>query len=239
VKDINCAGSSDEVFIRIRTELDPFFLLVDVPEDNRVSEADVEVNDEEYDATKWLPKGNFGHYCPITYVKHGWLVKGSKELESTINGKTFWFSGEAEQAEFKFNPTAFLKNLTLPLAPPAPKIMIIGMKGAGVSTQINKLCTKYKIDQCPMMKSMLDELKIEKEKRQRGRLLNRDFRPLEQPEEPDADPVVDPEINDDPEDFDRAAHERDIYRRVLPSDKALVYDGNWTSLPEDAVSVPL
>lgn len=67
-------------------------------------------------------------------------------------------------------------------------------------------------------------------------MLNRGFRPLEQPEEEGAEVAVDPEINDDPEDFDRTAHERDMFRRVLPSSKALVYDGNWTSLPEDSVS---
>lgn len=78
VKEINCTGSADDVFIRIRTELDPFFLLCDVAEDNRATEGDVEVDEENYDATKWLPKCDFGHYCPVTYIKHGWLNKGDK-----------------------------------------------------------------------------------------------------------------------------------------------------------------
>lgn len=84
VKDINCTGTPEEVFIRIRTEIDPFFLLTDASEDNRTTEADVEINDDEYDATKWLPKGDFGHYCPVTYVKYGWLCKGNKEFESLV-----------------------------------------------------------------------------------------------------------------------------------------------------------
>lgn len=41
VKEINCAGSIDDVFIRIRTELDPFFLLPDNPEDFRTTADDV------------------------------------------------------------------------------------------------------------------------------------------------------------------------------------------------------
>lgn len=97
MKEINCAGTIDEVLIRIRTELDPFFLVPDNAEDYRTTEADVEVDEDVYDATKWLPKSDFGHYCPVTYVKNNWLHKGSREFESTIHGKTYWFAGEAEQ----------------------------------------------------------------------------------------------------------------------------------------------
>lgn len=134
VREINCAGPTESVFIRLRTDLDPFFLLPDNPEDNRTTEAEVTVDDDEYAATKWLPKSDFGHYCPVTYVKHKWLCKGNREFESTIHGKTYWFAGEPEQTEFKFNPTAYLQDLQLPLAPPPPKIMLVGMKGAGVTT---------------------------------------------------------------------------------------------------------
>jgi len=96
VREINCTGTPEEVFIRIRTDIDPFFLLPDNPEDNRTTEADVEVNEDEYSETKWLPKGDFGHYCPVTYVRKGWLFKGNKEFETTVDGRTYWFAGEAE-----------------------------------------------------------------------------------------------------------------------------------------------
>ena len=82
VREINCLGTSEEVFIRIRTELDPFFLLPDNPDDNRTTEAEVEVDDEDY--------------SPVTYVAHNWLFKGNREFESTLHGKTYWFAGEAE-----------------------------------------------------------------------------------------------------------------------------------------------
>jgi hypothetical protein len=96
VREINCTGTPEEVFIRIRTDIDPFFVLPDNPEDNRTTEADVEVNEDEYSETKWLPKGDFGHYCPVTYVRKGWLCKGNKEFETTVDGRTYWFAGEAE-----------------------------------------------------------------------------------------------------------------------------------------------
>jgi len=119
------------VFIRIRTEVDPFFTLTDNPEDVPVS-ADL---DEE---ARRLPKGDYGDYCPVTYVNQNFLVKGNSEFESSIMGKTYLFAGEKEQEEFKFNPSKFLlaeNNLaTLPLQPPAPKIMIIGNKGSGVTS---------------------------------------------------------------------------------------------------------
>ena len=132
VLDINGVGSVADVFIRIRAAIDPFFLRVDNPDDVRTS---AELDEE----AKRLPKGDFGDYCPVTYTKDNWLVKGSQEFETTVYGKTYWFAGEKEQEEFKFNPARFLTGFggaqSLPLAPPPPKIMILGSKGSGVTTQ--------------------------------------------------------------------------------------------------------
>lgn len=97
VKEISCNGSEEDVFIRIRNEIDPFFLKVDNAEDVRMS---ADLGDED----KKLPKGDFGDYCPVTYVKEKWIVRGNPEMEVTINGKTYWPAGEKEQEEFKFNP---------------------------------------------------------------------------------------------------------------------------------------
>ena len=62
VKEISCNGPKEDVLIRIRTEIDPFYLKIDVADDNRVS-ADLGEEDRK------LPKGDFGDYCPVTYVK--------------------------------------------------------------------------------------------------------------------------------------------------------------------------
>jgi len=123
VKEISANGSKDDVFIRIRNEIDPFYLKVDVLDDVRTS-ADRSEED------KPLPKGDFGDYCPVTYVNDNWLVLGNPEKEVIINGKTYFLAGEKEEEEFKFNPTKFLKLQqgvgTLPLLPPPPKIMVMG-----------------------------------------------------------------------------------------------------------------
>jgi hypothetical protein len=53
-----------------------------------------------------------------------------------VRGKAHWFATEKELEEFKFNPEKFMiaDAKKLPLQPPNPKIMIVGFKGAGVTT---------------------------------------------------------------------------------------------------------
>jgi len=135
VLDINATGPIDNVWIRIRQAIDPFFLRVDNPEEVRVTADIGEPDDENYQP---LPKGDFGDFCPVTYSNENWLIRGSAEFEATVYGKTYWFSGEKELEEFKFNPSKFLTGFggakSLPLAPPPPKIMIIGSKGSGITT---------------------------------------------------------------------------------------------------------
>jgi adenylate/nucleoside-diphosphate kinase len=72
VREISCNGKIDDVSIRIRNEIDPFYLKVDNPDDVRVS-ADLSEEDKK------LPKGDFGDYCPVTYVRDNWIVRGSSE----------------------------------------------------------------------------------------------------------------------------------------------------------------
>jgi len=230
--DINARGASDEVLNRIRLEIDPFFLRVDNPDDVRVS-ADLGEEDKK------LPKGDFGDFCPVSYTNGGFLQKGNPELECTIFGKTFTFAGEKEQEEFKADPRKFLRAqdglCELPLAPPAPKLMILGMKGAGITTQINMLCDQYKLEAFNLKDEFLKRLKAEKEIRKRRRLLDRGFRPPQPAEEEGEAPPPDPEIEDDPEDFDKEAHERDILRMILDANKGLIIDGTWNGFPEETV----
>lgn len=72
VKEIGCNGTEEDVFIRIRNEIDPFYLKIDNLDDVRTS-ADLGEEDKK------LPKGDFGDYCPVTYVKEKWLVRGNPE----------------------------------------------------------------------------------------------------------------------------------------------------------------
>lgn len=227
VLDINGVGTIDEVFIRIRAAIDPFFLRVDNPDDVRTS---AELDEE----AKRLPKGDFGDYCPVTYIKDNWLVKGSQEFEATVYGKTYWFAGEKEQEEFKFNPARFLTGFggaqALPLTPPPPKIMILGCKGSGVTTQQHMLAKKFKLDTLNLREEFLEKFISEREIRKRRRLLDRGFKPPAPPEdeeEENAEVPPDPEIEEDPEEFDKEQHERDLARMITDCSKGLIIDGTW------------
>jgi len=54
--------------------------------------------------------------------------------------------------------------------------MIMGMKGAGVSTQIRMLCEKFKLSDFELKERFLEKLKEEKEMRKRKRLLDRGWK---------------------------------------------------------------
>jgi YHS domain-containing protein len=51
-------------------------------------------DDTNYD--KKLPRSDFGDYCPVSFVRDGFLIKGNPEVESTLLGRTFLFAGEPE-----------------------------------------------------------------------------------------------------------------------------------------------
>lgn len=90
---IDCNGKPEEVFIKIRTAIDPFFLKPDSSEDVRIS-ADLE--EDEDGNKKALPKSDFGDYCPVTFVDEGFMVKGDPEKESLVFGKTYLFASDKE-----------------------------------------------------------------------------------------------------------------------------------------------
>lgn len=96
-------------------------------------------------------------------------------MEATVYGKTYWMAGEKELEEFKANPKKYMiaqNGLTeLPLLPPPPKIMIMGTKGTGISTQIKKLCEKYKLEELCLKEAFSAKMNEEKENRARKKLL--------------------------------------------------------------------
>src|SRR5689334_6057944 len=97
------------------------------------------------------------------------------------------------------------------------------------------LCEKYKLDDLVLKDEYLKILRAEKEKRKRARLLNRGFRPPLPAEEEGAEPPPDPEIEDDPEDFAKEEHEREVMKMSYNAGKGLVINGTWTDFPEDTV----
>lgn len=156
-REINATGTTEEVAVRIRFEIDPFAPRCDNPDDVRDP---VDPADEE---AKRLPVGDFGDYCPVTYVKEGYLLKGSAEQEVQVFGKTYRLAGENEMNEFKANPAKYLAAASaLPISPTPPKIMIMGMKGSGVTTQIRKLCAKYKLEELALKDEFMAKMASEK-----------------------------------------------------------------------------
>lgn len=97
------------------------------------------------------------------------------------------------------------------------------------------ICDKYKLEEFNLREAYLSKLKEEKDKRKRRRLLDRGFRPPQPTEEDETEPPVDPEIEDDPEDFDREAHEREVMQMIYDNSKGYVIDGTWRDLPEGAI----
>ena len=77
----DCTGSIDEVFFKIRSRLDPFFVRPDDTTDDIKTSADFE--EEEI---KRMPRCDFGDYCPVTYVDDGYLVKGGADEEGASEG---------------------------------------------------------------------------------------------------------------------------------------------------------
>lgn len=99
------------------------------------------------------------------------------------------------------------------------------------------------MEEFDLQKSFLNKLKEEKEKRKRRRLLDRGFKPPQPADEETGEIPPDPEIEEDPDDFDKAAHEREVMRAIFADvhshAKGLIIDGTWANLPEDTVSQSL
>lgn len=227
VNEISCNGTIDKVMARVYTAIDPFFPQVDSTDNVRGSD---EVGDED----KPLPRGEYGYFCPVTLANDSWLYPGSEEFEAQVNERVYRLAGETELEEFKADPMKFVKEGIQ--RPPEPHIMIIGPKGSGASTQIELICEKYKVSQFSLKQEFLNKLKEEKEKRKRQRLLARGFKA---PEPADDDGIVppDPEIEDDPDDFEKEAHEKEVFREILDAHKVLIFDGDWFDLPEDEITL--
>ena len=83
----------------------------------------------------------------------------------------------------------------------------------------------------------MTKLRAEKNERKRQRLLNRGFKPPEPVEDEEEGPPPDPEIEDDPEDFEKEAHERDVLKSILDASSVLIIDGDWFDLPEEEVAM--
>ena len=112
--------------------------------------------------------------------------------------------------------------------------MITGNKCAGITTQINLLCDKFKLEPLELMAEFNKKQALELKSRQRKRLLDRGFKGIPEPEDPTEEPEVDAEIMEDPEDFEKGEQDVKDLRAVIDTSKGLVIDGNWRPQGEDS-----
>lgn len=77
VKTVSIVGPIPEVFNRIRTIVDPFYVRVD-------EDGTVRVPGDLVEGDEPLPYSDYGPYCPITLFDEGWLVPGKEDQELQV-----------------------------------------------------------------------------------------------------------------------------------------------------------
>merc|ERR1712096_60364 len=110
----------------------------------------------------------------------------------------------------------------------------MGMRGAGVSTQMNFISEKYQIKTLNIKNDLLALLEVKKNERKRQRFLLRGFKAKEITDE-NEEAEADPEIENDPEDFDRKNCEEECVKCILEPSTQGLYDANWFDVEEEKI----
>ena len=104
-------GSANELFNKICTVIDPFYAKVYDGGDGDRFRMDADVgkipdpihDDKEIDIEP-IPWGEYGHFCPVTFVEDNWLVPGNQEEEECtlfVYGKKYCFYSDKQAKKFK------------------------------------------------------------------------------------------------------------------------------------------
>jgi len=235
VKTVSIIGPISEVFNRIRTLIDPFYIRID--EENLIKmPSDIQENDEP------IPYSDYGPFCPITLLDEKWILKQKGEtsegLETQVKGRRYIFYSEKELKIFKANVEKYASSFNRKsLDIPPPRILFLGVRGAGLHTQLKLLNEKYKISIFDLKDEFLKQLSLNKQARKRLRILMRPFKAKELNEE--GLEIEDPELNEESNDFDRKSHEISIISSLLTPLNEVFINGNWFDIEEDQVSIDL
>lgn len=106
-----------------------------------------------------------------------------------------------------------------------PRIMFIGVRGVGLRTQLLKLNQKYKIPILNYKETLIQQLQNEKNKRKSERYYNKGFKVPEYNEEGQI--IEDPELNEEAADFDRAALETEVVKKIFNGINEIFVNGNY------------
>ena len=93
-----------------------------------------------------ITKGEYGDFCPVTFINESWLFPGTEEFEVQVKQRTYRLAGEDEKTEFETSYKVIQQICEQPQRPPQPHIMFVGPKGSGVHTQMMMIADKFKLD---------------------------------------------------------------------------------------------
>lgn len=224
-KEVLIGDTVENLTIKVRNIIDPFFLKPDEETLNRTS-ADVQEEDP-------IQFGFCEKYCPVV-LNEGWLVRGKDSMECGVQGRRYRCFDEKELNQFKQNPGQFIdkKKLVVP-----PRILFMGVRGVGLRTELIKINSKYKIPIMHMQDTLISHIANEKIRRRTERYYNKGFKIPEYDEE--GKKVEDPELNDDGADFDRKANEVQVIRNIFNGIDEILINGNFFDVDEEKVSTGL
>ena len=89
--------------------------------------------------------GDTFNYCPVVLLEKGILQPGSPEVQAKYRDRFYRFSSEEARSTFMETPEKFLPTARKRLQLPPPRILIIGPRGSGKSTQARFLAEKLNI----------------------------------------------------------------------------------------------
>ena len=152
VAEVSFNGSLNDVYHRVLLSLDPFQVRIDDPEIVRTT-GDLAENEPP------ITKGEYGDFCPVTFINESWLFPGTDEFEVQVKQRTYRCAGEEEKTQFE---TSYKSISEEPQRPPQPHIMFVGPRGAGVHTQMMMVADKFKLDTFEVLEAYLKRLTDEK-----------------------------------------------------------------------------
>ena len=209
------SGKLENTFFKIRQFVDPFTVRID----DESTQLPVDEGDA---AAEKVLFGEFGPYCPVCALDDKWLELGKPEFEVQVRGRRYRFFTEANKKKFEDNLEKYLLQDGYNLPPvPEPRIFITGVSGSGLKTHSQRLQERLKI---PILnfrgefKKVSDTLKAQR--RDKRRLQKAFFPPMDE----NGNPVIsedfkengpDPEIDEDPDDFNQVGAAQSIANTLL------------------------
>ncbi|XP_028252479.1 adenylate kinase 9 isoform X2 [Parambassis ranga] len=119
--------------VDLEEEAEDFTALADLERAEEGSSESYIAEAEEEESTAKRLLGDTHHFCPVTLKNHNALWACKEEIAARYREKTFFFSSEEARDTFLQNPAEFVAQ-TEPLKPPAMRIILLGARGSGKTT---------------------------------------------------------------------------------------------------------